>query len=57
MVMSEHAMKPIWYFVGLILTIIGALDHGEWNLSSDQPAGGEDGSCRTFTPIFGGVHS
>ena len=25
MVMSEHAMKPIWYFVGLILTIMGAL--------------------------------
>jgi divalent metal cation (Fe/Co/Zn/Cd) transporter len=23
--MSEHAMKPIWYFVGLILTIMGAL--------------------------------
>ena len=25
MVMSEHAMKPIWYFVGLILSIMGAL--------------------------------
>jgi divalent metal cation (Fe/Co/Zn/Cd) transporter len=23
--MSEHAMKPIWYFVGLILTIMGTL--------------------------------
>lgn len=23
--MSEHAMKPIWFFVGLILTIMGAL--------------------------------
>ena len=23
--MSEHAMKPIWYFVGLILLIIGVL--------------------------------
>jgi hypothetical protein len=23
--MSEHAMKPIWYFVGLILLIIGLL--------------------------------
>ncbi len=23
--MSEHAMKPIWYFVGLILAIIGTL--------------------------------
>ena len=23
--MSEHAMKPIWFFVGLILMIIGAL--------------------------------
>lgn len=23
--MSEHAMKPIWYFVGLILLIMGGL--------------------------------
>ena len=23
--MPEHAMKPIWYFVGMILTIIGTL--------------------------------
>ena len=23
--MSDHAMKPIWYFVGLILTIMGAI--------------------------------
>ncbi len=23
--MSEHAMKPIWYFVGLILLITGVL--------------------------------
>lgn len=23
--MSEHAMKPIWYFVGLILIIMGSL--------------------------------
>lgn len=23
--MSEHAMKPIWYFVGLILVVTGAL--------------------------------
>ena len=23
--MSEHAMKPIWYFVGLILLVIGAI--------------------------------
>ena len=23
--MSEHAMKPIWYFVGLILFIMGGL--------------------------------
>ena len=26
--MSEHAMKPIWYFVGLILLIMGALIMG-----------------------------
>jgi divalent metal cation (Fe/Co/Zn/Cd) transporter len=23
--MSEHQMKPIWYFVGLILLVIGGL--------------------------------
>jgi hypothetical protein len=23
--MSEHQMKPIWYFVGLILSVIGGL--------------------------------
>ena len=23
--MSEHEMKPIWYFVGLILLVIGGL--------------------------------
>ncbi|HTX19914.1 MAG TPA: hypothetical protein VMG34_14765 [Bacteroidota bacterium] len=23
--MSEHGMKPIWYFVGLILLVIGVL--------------------------------
>ena len=23
--MSEHGMKPIWYFVGLILLVIGGL--------------------------------
>jgi hypothetical protein len=23
--MSEHGMKPIWYFVGLILLVIGSL--------------------------------
>jgi FtsH-binding integral membrane protein len=23
--MTEHAMKPIWYFVGLILMIMGGL--------------------------------
>jgi hypothetical protein len=23
--MSEHKMKPIWYFVGLILLVIGGL--------------------------------
>ena len=26
--MSEHAMKPIWYFVGLILLASGALIMG-----------------------------
>ena len=25
MAMTEHAMKPIWYFVGLILMIMGGL--------------------------------
>ena len=23
--MSEHAMKPIWYFVGLILLVLGSI--------------------------------
>lgn len=44
--MTKYEMKPIWFFVGLILLVMGGIIFSIRNLSVYKSTGGKNRSCR-----------